>query len=65
MTKAFDYENTGFTCGAGNANSNTVTMFMDTGAIEAWGVDDDGCLWVKAPKAAFKEIASCAESLAD
>lgn len=61
---AFDYDNTAFTCGSSDSNSDTCTMYIDTVAIEAWGVDEDGCLYVKAPKAAFAEIASCADSLA-
>ena len=59
---AFDYDNTAFTCGI--TDEATGTMYIDTVGIEAWGVDEDGCLWVKGPTAAFKEIASCAASLA-
>lgn len=49
--------------GIKNENCDNATIYIDTKAIKAWGVDEDGFLYIETDHDSMSEIADCAGSI--
>ena len=50
-------------CCAQAETTDSATLYIDTATVKAWGVDEDGLLWVETTEEGMATIGDCATTL--